>query len=261
MSKEMSELKNMARYRRYLIKDENLLVVRGSIGPVIAGLHEYNSRHGIPLPPGELNSLVQELLAATALAAVSLAERESWGWSLTFDGMDLGFFVGIEPEGMICVNVLAARRRKASVMIQRQKAGLPLTQSHISPRSRSPREMVQQYFSEVDQTRARLDIKENGEGILVHALPGGNFDAVKDLDRDMLFAYLDNALGAGRVAEVGEVLLFYECRCSESMISRMFDNLPEAKRKDLFGNLQSVEVECPRCGRKYRVERRNTTIH
>ena len=39
----------MARYRRYLIKDENLLVVRGSIGPVIAGLHEYNSRHGIPL--------------------------------------------------------------------------------------------------------------------------------------------------------------------------------------------------------------------
>ena len=169
----------MARYRRYLIKDENLLVVRGSIGPVIAGLHEYNSRHGIPLPPGELNSLVQELLAATALAAVSLAERESWGWSLTFDGMDLGFFVGIEPEGMICVNVLAARRRKASVMIQRQKAGLPLTQSHISPRSRSPREMVQQYFSEVDQTRARLDIKENGEGILVHALPGGNFDAVR----------------------------------------------------------------------------------
>lgn len=257
----MPELKNMARFKRYLIQDKDLLMVRGSIAPVMAGMHEYNSRHGIPLPPEELTPLIQELLATTALAAVSLAERESWGWSLTFNGMDIGFFVGIEPEGMICVNVLAAPPQRASVMIQKQKAGLPLTQSHISPRSRTPRDLVQQYFAEVDQTRSRLEVMESGEGILAHALPGGNFDAIRGLNRDMLFSYFDSALSTGRVSELGEVLLFYECRCSESMILRMFDNITEAEREDLFGDLQSVEVECPRCGRRYRVERRDSTIH
>ena len=54
------------------------------------------------------------------------------------------------------------RQATTSVMIQRQKAGLPLTQSHISPRSPSPRDMVNSIF-EVDQMRARLDIKENGK--------------------------------------------------------------------------------------------------
>jgi hypothetical protein len=258
---EMLELKNLAKYKRYLIEDTNLLVVRGSISPVITGMSAYNSRHRITHPQEELNSLIRELLAATALSAVSLAGRESWGWSLTFKGMSIGFFVGVEPEGMICLRVLEAETGTASVMLQRQKAGLPMTQSHISPHTGSPRAMVEQYFAEVDQTRTRLEIKADGDCILVHALPGGNFDAVKDLNADKLFEYLDSAIGAGHVKELGEALLFYECRCSEEMISTMINNMPESDRSDVFGDLQHVEIECPRCGRKYSVAKAGASIH
>jgi molecular chaperone Hsp33 len=251
----MSELKNLAKYKRYLIEDTNLLVVRGSIAPVITGMGDYNSRHGIAPSPEDLRALIQELLAATALSAVSLTARESWGWSLTFKGMNIGFFIGVEPEGMICLRILEAETEKASAMVQRQKAGLPMTQSHITPQTRSPREMVEQYFSEVDQTRTRLEVKEDGDSILVHALPGGNFDAVRDLDADKLFGYADSAIGARRIKELGDVLVFYECRCSDKMISEMIDNMAESDRMYLFGDLQHVEIECPRCARKYTVTR------
>ena len=257
----MLELKNLAKYKRYLIEDSNLLVVRGCIAPVIAGMSAYNSHHKIEPPDEELNSLLQELLAATALSAVSLARRESWGWSLTFKGMNVGFFVGIEPEGMICLQTLAAEPQKASVMVLRQKAGLPMTQSHINPRTGSPRDMVEQYFAEVDQTRTLLEVKEDGEGILIQALPGGNFDAVRDLDAAMRIGYLDSAVGAGRVKELGEILLFYECRCSEEMIIRMVDNMSEPDRREMFGDLKHLEIECPRCGRKYAVARTDISIH
>jgi hypothetical protein len=257
----MLELKNLATYKRYLIKDTNLLVVRGCIAPVIAGMSVYDSRHRIAPPHEELKSLIQELLAATALSAVSLSERESWGWSLTFKEMNVGFFVGVEPEGMICLRILDAESEKASVMVQRQKAGLPMTQSHIRPRTGSPRDMVEQYFSDVDQTRTRLEVKEDGDCILVHALPGGNFDAVRELGADKLFGYVDSAISAGRVKELGDVLLFYECRCSEEMISRMVDNMEEFDRRDMFGDLQHLEIECPRCGRKYNVARTDRSIH
>jgi hypothetical protein len=257
----MLELKNLSKYRRYLVENSNLLVVRGSISPVIAGMGAYNLRYGIAPPQKELNCLIQELLAATVLSAISLAKRESWGWSLTFKDMDVGFFVGTEPEGMICMRVRDAEPGKTSVMVQRQKAGLPMTQSHISPRSRNPRDAVEQYFSEVEQTQTCLGVREDGEGILVHALPGGNFDEVRALGEDELFGYVDRAIGAGSTKELGEVLVFYECRCSQDMIHRMVDNMEEADRRDMFGNLQYVEIECPRCGRKYRVARPDSRIH
>jgi hypothetical protein len=257
----MLELKNLAKYKRYLIENGNLLVVKGSIAPVIAGMSAYNARHGIMPPHEERNALIQELLAATALAAVSLAERESWGWSVTFKGMQIGFFVGVEPEGMICLRILDAETGKASVMVQRQKAALPMTQSHITPRTQNPRAMVEQYFAEVDQIKTRLEVKEDGDGILVHALPGGNFDAVRELSADKLFEYVAGAIVAGRVKEIGEVLVFYECRCSEKMITAMVDGMAESDRKDLFGDLPQLEIACPRCGRKYAVTRSDSRIH
>jgi hypothetical protein len=257
----MLELKNLAKYKRYLIEEAHLLVVRGCIAPVISGMSAYNLRYRIAPPHEELNSLLHELLAATALAAVSLAERESWGWSLTLRGMNVGFFVGVEPEGMVCARVREAEATKASAMIQRQKAGLPMTQSHIRPRTATPSVMVEQYFAEVDQTRTRLEVKENGDSILVHALPDGNFDAAKDLSTDGLFEYLDSAIEEGRVKELGEVLLFYECRCSEEMISRMITNMSGPDQRDVFGSLPHVEIECPRCGRKYSVARADISIH
>jgi hypothetical protein len=257
----MLELKNLAKYRRYLLESANLLVVRGSISPVIAGMRAYNLRYRIAPPQEELNFLIRELLAAAALSAVSLAVRESWGWSLTFKDMDVGFFVGVEPEGLICLRVRDAEPGKASAMIQRQKAGLPLTQSHISPRTGNPRDVVEQYFLEVEQTRTRLEVKEDGDGILVHALPGGNFDAVQALGENELSGYVDGAIGSGSAKELGEVLVFYECRCSEEMISRMVDTMGAADRRDMFGDLPHVEIECPRCGRKYTVARPDSRIH
>jgi hypothetical protein len=249
----MIELKNLAKYKRYLLQETNLLVVQGSIAPVIAGMGDYNLRHKIEPPDRDLNPAIQELLAAAALSAVSLAERESWGWSLAFKGMNVGFFVGVEPEGMICMRILDTDSAKASGMIQRQKAGLPMTQSHIKPRTQRPRDAVEQYYSEADQMKTRLAIKEDGEGVFVQSLPSGNFDAVQSLGEDELFRCIDNAIASGNVKELGEVLIFYECRCSEEMISRMIANLKDADRRDLFGDQRQLEIACPRCGRKYTV--------
>jgi hypothetical protein len=256
----MIELQNLAKYRRYLLKGTNLLVVRGGIAPVISGMHVYNSRHNIAPPQEDLKSLINELLASTALCAVSLADRESWGWSLSFKGMKAGFFAGIEPEGMICLRILGADGERASCLIQRQKAGLPLTQSFIKPRTQSPRDAVEQYFSEVDQTKTRMVIREDGEGVLVHSFPGGNFNAVKELNADELFAFIDSSIEKGDAKDAGEVFIFYECRCSEEMISRMVENMNESDRRDLFGDLQRLEIECPRCGRQYTVTRTDRKI-
>ena len=258
---EMNALQNVAKYNRYLLDREALLVVRGSIEPVLSGMRVYNSRYKIAPPPPALEPVARELLSVTALSALSLAERESWGWSLTFKGMRTGFFVGLEPEGMICLRVLSAESEKASVLIQRQKTGFPMTQSHLEPRSESPVSVAEQFFSEVVQTATRLAIGAEGEGVLVQALPGCAFNTVKDLRAEDLIMLVDGAIREGTAKNAGEVLLFYECRCSEEMISGLIGKMKTPDREDLFGDLPHINVECPRCGREYTVSRKDRTIH
>ncbi len=258
---EMNELQNLAKFTRYLLDSENLLIVRGDISPVLAGMYAYNARYRIDPPHENLVPIATELLAATALSALSLTDRESWGWSLTFKGMPTGFFVGLEPEGMVCLRILPADSGKVSGMVQRQKAGLPMTQSHIEPRSASPKDVAEQYFSEVVQIRTRLAVIEAGAGVLLQSLPGGSFNAVKNLDSDALFEYVDRNIASGEAREVGEVLLFYECRCSEEMISRLVHNMSESDRKHLFGSLTQIEMECPRCGKEYTVRKSDRSVH
>jgi hypothetical protein len=257
----MNALQNVAKYKRYLMHGEGLLVVRGSVEPVISGMRVYNSRYEIAPPSTILEPVVCDLLSAAALSALSLSDRESWGWSLTFKGMQAGFFVGLEPEGMMCLRVLPAESDKGSVLVQRQKAGFPMTQSHLEPRSESAFSVAEQYFSEVVQTATRLATGTDGEGMLVQALPGGTFETVRDLGPEGLFNLVDGAIEAGTAKAAGEVLLFYECRCSEEMISGLIGKMKAADREDLFGELPHINVECPRCGREYTVTRTERTIH
>lgn len=257
----MNALQNVAEYKRYLMDEEGLLVVRGSVEPVLSGMRVYNSRYKIVPPPAILEPVVSDLLSAAALSALSLADRESWGWSLTFKGMQTGFFVGLEPEGMMCLRILPAESDKASVLVQRQKAGFPMTQSHLEPRSESPFSVVEQYFYEVVQTATRLATGADGEGMLVQTLPGGTFGTVVDLEPEDLFNLVDRAIEEGTAKAAGEVLLFYECRCSEEMISGLIGKMKKADREDLFGELPRINVECPRCGREYTVTRTESTIH
>ena len=136
-----------------------------------------------------------------------------------------------------------------------------MTQSHISPRTDRPRDLVEQYFSEVEQTRTRLEVAADGADVLVHALPGGDFNAVAGLDAAQLADFVDSAVAGGSTVETGGALLLYGCRCSQELISTMIRNLKESDRAELFAGVPQLDVECPRCGRKYTVAKAETSVH
>ncbi len=75
----MEKKANLAHYFRYLWDEPGLILVHGDASEVFKGQLAYNSRYKIkPADSGKTDEL-QRMFAATALAAVSLAERESWG--------------------------------------------------------------------------------------------------------------------------------------------------------------------------------------
>jgi redox-regulated HSP33 family molecular chaperone len=113
----------------------------------------------------------------------------------------------------------------------------------------------------VDQTTTRLEITAYGGIVLVHAISNSDLSAVKDLNGDERLFFIDSSIENRNVKQSGEVFLFYECRCSEEMISRMVEKMSKSDRRDLFGDRLQLEIECPRCGRKYTVTRKDRKVY
>ncbi len=242
---------HLGKYRRYLWEKPNLLVVLGDFPEVVVSKKLYEERHGISEVAGDERETLERIMAAACLAAVSLAQRESWGWTLTLPDSPHGFFCGVEPEGMICGTVKEAPRERGSVHLHRQKADGPFMESHYAPESEDPVAAVLRYFEQVEQIRTRMALDPDGSGVLVQALPEGDFGRVADLaDREMISLCRQKAQD-GEFKPLQEVLMFYECRCDDKMILDMITTLPDAAREELWGDEKELNIECPRCARKY----------
>jgi hypothetical protein len=246
---------HLAHYNRYLWKSPNLIVVTGEADKICKGRDAYHASHTVAAEEAAPAALLNRLLAATGLAAVSLAQRESWGWSVSPPGMKAGLFCGVEPEGMICGRVLNNKKTQGLCVVQRQGEKSPMTQSHVTLITQDPLEAVERYFEEAEQTLIRIAVDDAGKGVLLRPMPGGVFEDINGLSDASIIERIFGLAAAGDMQHLEEVLLFYACPCSPEKISSMLKALPADQSAQLWGDLQRLEIACPRCGRYYEVRR------
>lgn len=245
-----------APYTRYLWQGPGLIVVTGEAEKLWQGCAAYNRTYLVAAgaPAGE--ALLKRLLAAAGLAAVSLARREFWGWSVSLPGMATGFFCGAEPEGMLCGRMLEKTEKAAGLcVVQRQDEKLPLAQSHSTLVTQDPVEAVERYFEDAEQTLIRIAVAGDGRGVLLRPLPGGVFDEIHGLSDEELIGLLFSLAGAGKLQLLEEVPLFYGCPCSSEKMAAMLRSLPDAQHGELWGDMRRLATTCPRCGRVYEITR------
>ncbi len=245
---------HLGKYYRYLWEENGLLVVIGHFEEVDISRRLYEERHHIPVA-GEGRALLDRLMGAAALAAVSLADRESWGWTLTLAGSPFGLFCGIEPEGLICGRVSPAEVRKGAVYVQRHKGNEPMTQSFYEPGTDDPVLAVTRYFEQAVQLKTRIALDNTCSGVLLQALPDARFAELDDINDEKLILTLREMADGKQLNPVGEVLIFYECRCNDDMILEMITKPADGERRALWGDEDELRVECPRCGREYAIQR------
>lgn len=239
---------------RYLWEERSLLVVLGDFARVAEGKAEYDALHGVAALPAAEAARLARLMAAAALAAVSLAERESWGWTMTSQGAAHGLFCAAEPEGLICGTSREAPREKAIACLQRKKGNGPLVESRFEPDPADPAASVERYFRKVEQIGTRLAL-DGTSGALVQALPGGALGELEAPGAGEIVSALRALRDGDRLRRLDEVAIFYECRCDDAVIRRMIDGLPAPSRAALWGAEARLEIACPRCGREFAIER------
>ena len=246
---------HLSHYCRYLWQGPELIVITGNAVRLWQGRQDYCGTHAVETGDAEASAALRRLLAAAGLAAVSLPERESWGWTLALPGSCIGLFCGIEPEGMACACLRRSEPGADTAVVQRQKEKSPLTQSTYTLTDADPARAVEGYFESAAQMLVRLALLDDGRGAFVQPLPGRAFGPLDGLgDRDLVEQCL--ALpGRTNVKLLDEVVLFYGCRCSDDMIISMIAALPAQQRAELWRDAAQLTVNCPRCGRAYTIAR------
>jgi hypothetical protein len=248
-------MKYLSHYYRYLWQGPELIVIVGNAANLWQGLGEYNDKYSIA--PGDSigDAAVQRMLAGAGLAAVSLPERESWGWTLSLPGSSIGLFCAVEPEGMACACLRESVLEADAAVVQRQVEKSPLTQSHYTLSTTDPVRAVEQYFESCAQMLVRVAVLADGRGAFVQPLPGHGFGPLDGLSDSELVERCSALFENEQVKLLDEVLLFYGCRCSDAMILNMITALPAPQRAELWQDSSSLTVNCPRCGRAYTLTR------
>ena len=159
---------------------------------------------------------MRRLLAGAGLAAVSLPERESWGWTLSLPGTSTGLFCAVEPEGMACVSLRQSASEYNAAIVQRQKEKSPLTQSHYTLSSADPVKAVEQYFEYSAQMLVRVAVLDDGRGAFVQPMPGHDFGPLDGLSDTELVERCFALAEDEQAKLLDEVVLFYGCRCSDA---------------------------------------------
>lgn len=245
----------LSHYYRYLWQGPELIVIAGDATRLLQGREVYCEKHQIPPDKPAEQAALNRLISGAGLAAVSLPERESWGWTLALPGTGTGLFCAVEPEGMVCACVRASEPGAGTAVVQRQKERSPLTQSHYTLASDDPVRAVEQYFEESAQMLVRTAVLDDGRGVFVQPLPGHGFGPLDGFDDRELVERCFGLQGREDVKLLDEVVLFYGCRCSDEMILNMIIALPGQQRAELWQDAPSLTVNCPRCARAYTLTR------
>jgi len=244
-------MKHLSHYYRYLWQGPELIVIVGDAAKLWQGFQEYEEKYHTAFGDNDESKAVRRLLAGAGLAAVSLPERESWGWTLSLPGSNSGLFCGLEPEGMACVSLRRSVADSNAAVVQRQKEKSPMTQSHYTLNSADPVQAVEQYFEASAQMLVRVAVLDDGRGVFVQPMPGHDFGPLDGLS-DIELVEQCTALSENEQAKLlDEVVLFYDCRCSDTMILEMVTSLPSQQRVELWKDSSTLTINCPRCNRAY----------
>ena len=236
---------------------------------------------------------VDDLIVAATLAAESQVERDMWGWTIRIPLKPWGIFCGVEPEGMVCARFSSLDAAAASdpvglFAVQRVASNAPVRQTSLIPCAESTHFLVKQYFDESEQLPARIAISGN-EALMALSMPNAEWDIVKGLSEPDLFALFHELMresdvstqivagdetndkasiikarfAAAKGDNIGtmigdlkfmhEAVFYYGCRCDLQQIRQMIFSLPEEQQKELWQDSDTLEVQCPRCGRTHLV--------
>jgi molecular chaperone Hsp33 len=112
-------------------------------------------------------------------------------------------------------------------------------------------EMAETFYSRSEQLPLRIRLSDNDDTALgIVALPGFDVDWFNKVD---LLDFANS--GIGEKSKMRNCRFTFNCDCSPEKLLPFFKTLDEASINELYGDDKEIMITCPRCGRRFRIDR------
>jgi len=235
------------------IRHRNALMLRGQFTPIYTDYYLHLMQHGIR-PPADLDQLLKDTLAMLTLQLVARPWAETIAWTANLRAPRINVFVtGSSLTESITGRVFTEDVREPDrnfFYAQTTLAGDEPSLSTLEIEGKDPIAWVSQYYDQSEQRPARAFRLDDENFVLIAAQP--------DCDLEWL-ASLDNAT-VQAISQTEETTRLetrrfrFHCGCTVEKILPILSGWKN-RLDDLFGDEQSINIQCPRCAATYQITR------
>ncbi len=235
------------------IRHRNALMLRGQFTPIYTDYYLHLMQYGIR-PPADLDQLLKDTLAMLTLHLVARPWAETIAWTANLRAPRINVFVtGSSLTESITGRVFTEDVREPDrnfFYAQTTLAGDEPSLSTLEIEGKDPIAWVSQYYDQSEQRPARAFRLDDENFVLIAAQP--------DCDLEWL-ASLDNAT-VQAISQTEETTRLetrrfrFHCGCTVEKILPILSGWKN-RLDDLFGDEQSINIQCPRCAATYQITR------
>jgi hypothetical protein len=239
---------------RYIDRRHDLMIARADFTHLFAAYLDHVRRW--EQKTDDLGAiLMRQGLGAATLHLSCRPRGEIVGWTINIPKPATNIFItGDSARSTVTGRIFteAVKTSDATRMyVQTNRPRRPLSQSVVEVTGLDVLLMFEQFYAISEQTPARFFEITDLEYLMLLGLPEADDEWLRDLTRDQAVA-----LAADAVLEaVGETTYRFQCGCSTELMMDVVLTPYENDPEELFQGDPGVEVHCPRCGRRWWIER------
>jgi len=238
-----------ARVTRWLVRGRAVRLTEGNFADLFTDYVRHAQLWGAALD-GLTSVMMRQALAGMALHASTRPRDESVGFTLNFREPPVNVFITGDAAASTVVGrfytegvqTAAASR----LFVQSHRPGGEPRTSAIEVHGIDILEVLEQYYEQSEQSRARFFEYDDGHFLMVLATPGHDPEWLARLGREEARTLMDHD------ADLLEHRVFvFHCGCSPQKMLQAMRAIWVDDEDDLFQGDSGVEAFCPRCGRRW----------
>jgi len=242
-----------ATVRRHIDHQHDVIIVTADFGSMLAAYLDHVRRWEYAIDDLSYTFMRQGLGAAT-LHLSCRPRGEVIGWTINIRTPPTNIFLTGDSDAAIVTGRIFTDNVRtydtSRMFVQISQPGKEPVQSTVDVTGLDIFGIFEQYYDQSEQTPARFFEINDREYLMIHGLPEVDGWWLQNLTREEAVA-----LTNGELKSLGDTTYRLQCGCNPTRIMEIMVDLYRQDPTELFRGESEVEVMCPRCGRRWSVER------
>lgn len=243
------------------VRHRNALLARADLGPLFTDYYLHLADHQLRYAPAPAD-LFRSALAAFTLHCASRPLNEHLAWTMNFQEPRLNLFLAGDNEDCTVTGRLFTENvREAATNVFYSdimpRRGVEPRRSVVNFQGGDVRAAVEGYYARSEQRPARLFELGGDDYALLVAHPDCDLNWFATLDAEGV----RNLGAAETLAPIQRRVYGWHCGCTQQKILGAIAPAFRADPEGLFGEGETIRVECPRCAATHTLTREAMEAH